>query len=375
VEQCYRLYQTLLRLLSIIFLCVFLWIPSLWADSKIDWPDVTQVDLKFIHSKIKETIPYTFIRNNVTFRQQLEEGLMNSLSAAKTVTDDRQYQRILQNYIQGFHIEHLSIHFTTPQKQVKQTDLRSKISITPFLKNSVWIKLHSFDTYNHPELIKPLQSLAKQMPIYRQKDAVIFDMRHNAGGSSQYSRPLIVALYSAKFLRSLGSCFLWNHPWQTLITLNPHTIKQYADEPNMVNAYKAGEKLYHRSFWPINYGQRSVVKNDISKNPVHAKVIVLSDSSCSSMCYQFVRTLTKLPRTILVGQSPDTMDRITTPIPFELPSHLATVYIASEEFIFPADAFGKTLQPQYSYVGDLMRESQIKHWVSQIILTQSISTH
>jgi hypothetical protein len=328
-----------------------------------DWPATTKTDLQFIQSKIQATVPYTFIQSSTAFQKQLHEGFIRAISASSKVANYIQYKHVLENYIDGFQLEHISIHFFADKAKTQH----KQIEVKPFFKDSVWVSITSFQTTKNAALIKQFQSLIKSMPQYRKKKLIVFDLRQNGGGSSEYSRPIIVALYSPEFLRSLGQHFIWNQPWVKLISLNEQTIKRIHNA-SMLNAYKNGERLYEMVFWPVEYGQTVPLKKKIV-NPVKATVVILSDMHCGSMCYQFVRTLTQLPNTVLVGQAPDIMDRITVPISFDLPSKLGSVAIATEEIVCPAYAFGQKITPKYLYSGDITDTSKVERWISHQFLT------
>lgn len=239
----------------------------------------------------------------------------------------------------------------------------------PFLKNGIWIKILSFQagdkSFNHPQLTQTLIKLMKDLPLYRNKNLIVYDVRGNGGGSNKLSRPIIVSLYSKKYLRSLGASFIYNQKWRYIDSLAPEALKFYGDKSKILAA-KQGYRLYEGSFWPVIYGQEKHQTFQRYPNPVKAHVIILADSRCGSMCYQFTRTLLDLPNTVLVGQPPDVMDRLTNPRSVILPSRKATLSVGTREMLSPAYAFGRRLMPHYRYYGNINNTPAIEKWIMQL---------
>ena len=101
-------------------------------------------------------------------------------------------------------------------------------------------------------------------------------------------------------------------------------------------------------------------------------MIILADKHCSSMCYQFTRTLLNLPNTVLVGQAPNVMNRLTDPTTVLMPSHKATLHIGTREIISPAYAFGHHLQPKYQYLGDINNTPKLEKWIAKLYRDKKI---
>jgi hypothetical protein len=336
-------------------------------SSSKEWAKVTQKDLAFSYQSMQRIVPYTFFQAEPQLESWLNKGYANALKQAKAASSYKAYKTTMQNYINGFKTEHLEIAFH-PNNMARHAKRRKpcKVDYHKFLNNSVWITIPSFQAgggFDNPQLEKTLKNLINILPTFRDKDLVIFDVRGNGGGSSDLARPLILSLYSKEYLLSLGTSFIWNQKWMYVDSLFPGSGEYYAGNIKYSDARKKDEKLYEKSFWPISYGQNSNVFFNKVNNPVHAQIVILADSRCGSMCYQFTRTLLGLPHAVLIGHSPDTMGRLTNPTTVSLPSRQATLYIGTREMIAPAYAFGHRLQPKYTFTGDIQNDSGVEKWV------------
>ena len=140
----------------------------------------------------------------------------------------------------------------------------------------------------------------------------------------------------------------------------------------MLRAAKQGYRLYETGFWPVNYGQKNIQHPSKKPNPVKARIVILSNASCGSMCYQFTRTLLTLPGTVLVGQAPNTMDRLTNPVAVPLASHKAILYLGTREMISPGYAFGHALIPSFRYEGNLSNTPAVKQWILRLYKRKKI---
>ena len=337
------------------------------SSSKKSWASLTQQDVKFSYEAIQRIAPYTFFQSEPELSAWLKKGYTQALAQAEHASSYDTYKAVLQKYINGFNIEHLEVSFqanklTRPSNKQKI----NTVSYRKFLNNSIWITIPSFQAgsgFNHPKLEESLQRLTVILPKFRNKDLIIFDVRGNGGGSSDLARPLIVSLYSKEYLLSLGSSFIWNQKWIYIDSLFSGSDEYYSSNLKYKRAMEKGENLYEGNFWPIFYGQNTNQSFNKQINPVHAHVIILSDSRCGSMCYQFTRTLLDLPNTILIGVTPDTMGRLTNPYIIELPSQQANLSIGTREMIAPSYAFGHDLKPKYTFKGDITKDSDVRKWI------------
>ena len=366
-KQEYDMKKNCMALVIAVIVCISTICYGANLSSTVDWAKVTQKDLDFSYQSIQQIVPYTFFQSEPQLEDCLKKGYANALKQAKAASSYKAYKAIMDNYVNGFKTEHLEISFhpNNMGRHTKRTKT-CKVDYHGFLNNSVWITIPSFQAgsgFDNPQLEKTLKKLINILPTFRNKDLIIFDVRGNGGGGSELARPLILSLYSKKYLLSLGSTFIWNQKWIYVDSLFPGSDKYYAGNVKYSDARKKGEKLYEKSFWPVFYGQNSNVFVNKVNNPVHAKIVILADSRCGSMCYQFTRTLLDLPNTVLIGNSPDTMGRLTNPMAVLLPSHQATLYVGTREMIAPAHAFGFRLQPKYTFTGDGHSDSDVKKWV------------
>ncbi len=354
---------------------------SAYADTvspQNNWSSMTTDDVNFTYKAIKRIAPYTYFQSEPKLGKWLLKGYKKALDEAQTSSSYSQYKTILSRYLKGFNIEHLSISFPdyVGPGQLKKPSRIVKVTSRPFLKNGIWIKIPSFMAgskhFKFPQLSKTLKKLNDELPQLRQKSVIVFDVRGNGGGSSALSRPLIVSLYSKQYLQSLGPSFIWNKKWRVIDSLAPDARSFFNDDRSMVVAAHERYRLYESTFWPVWYGQHKQETIQHASNPVKARVIILADKLCASMCYEFTRTLLDLPNTVLVGQAPNVMNRLTNPTSVLMPSHKATLHISTREIISPAYAFGRHLQPKYQYLGDINNTPKLEKWIAKLYRDKKI---
>jgi hypothetical protein len=305
------------------------------------------------------------------YKTWIEEGMIQSLRLAKNVTSHSEYNAVLMRYIKGFKIEHLFLTFS--QSKPSNTTMRKQqlafVENTP--GNGIWIRLPSFDTDNNMTLANSLKKIIRSMPNYRNKSYIVIDTRNNFGGNGTFARPLMISLYGEKFLKSLGPDFIWNKKWVQLDILSPAllaVLKNQSSEQTLYLQYKkrylAGQKFVRKSTWPAysSYQDRQFKM----KNPVRAKIILLTNKKCYSMCYEINRTWLQLPNTILLGQAPNTMGLITNPVPHRI-SHYVTLYLASSIYLSPISAFNNKLVPKQLYSSDINNTVAVKAWVMRYL--------
>jgi len=359
--------------LSLIFFIFFLFSINISFGatplSQKKWSSITTHDLIFSYQAINRIVPYTFFQSEPGLHKWLKNGYSQALDEANTVSSYKTYKIVMKKYIEGFNIEHLEIDFHSQHSSNHVTKKQKVLQVVthPFSENSIWIIIPSFQagekTFNHPRLEKSLKKLIADLPRYRNKNLLVFDVRGNGGGSDVLSRSLIVSLYSKQYLRSLGPSFIWNQQWRVIDSLVPEASHFFGHHAKVLAAMKQGYRLYESSFWPVSYGQQENKSFQHWPNPVKAHVVILADNRCGSMCYQFTRTLLELPHTVLVGQSPNVMERLTNPVSIILPSRQATLHIGTREMMSPAYAFGRRLIPKYQYSGDLNNTRAVEKWI------------
>ncbi len=210
------------------------------------------------------------------------------------------------------------------------------------------------------------------MPKFRNKSYIVIDTRYNVGGSDEYSRLLIQKLYGKEYLWSLGKAFIWNRQWQALYVLSEPRLMEMKMSGSFKSymlqkkRYKQGGKFYLEK-WHVTSYKRT---NEKIKNPVTAKIILLTNGLCASMCYMINRTWLQLPNVTLIGQSPNTMGLITIPVPFKI-SQYVSLYLASSIFTNMGDEFNEKLMPSYVYSGEIRDINKIQAFVNDFLKNKS----
>jgi hypothetical protein len=235
---------------------------------------------------------------------------------------------------------------------------------------NVWIAIPTFHTRNIKNIDPNYYSLLKiikNIPSYRNKKSIVFDLRGNTGGDAYYSRAILRSLYGNNYIVSLGKQHIWNQTWLAAYRVSPANInffrkkgeKNISDQ--LFNAAKQHKSIL---ILPVmTPAKKSLLKTN---NPVKAKVFLLTDGRCGSSCWLFVRELLQIPNVTLIGHATHFMTRYTSANSFNLPSGNAQVNIPVQVFVKPLDHFGHPFIPTFLYPGYMGDDAALKKWILQL---------
>lgn len=340
------------------------------------WPARTLSDLKQIHHIISQYEPYQFTHIKAPYAAWINQGYFRAKRSAAHASSLASYRKVLNDYVNGFRIEHIYLSFPLSQSKSQNSSNKSSASdnasIRSFGRNGAWIRLPSFKSDDNKQLRLSLQQVNNRISSLRNKRNIIIDLRNNPGGQATYARSLITNLYGKPYLSSLGNQFIWNKKWSSIDVLSPRliaTISLFANDdptiPPEIKAYQNKQKSFTLSYWPA-YQYKQSSKHVEVKNPTQAHIFLLTNKYCYSMCYQITRTWLSLPNTILIGQQPNTMGLVTNPIIYPITKYVK-LHLASRIITSPTTAFNKPLLPKYIYPGDINDNIAVQAWVRSLI--------
>jgi hypothetical protein len=296
-------------------------------------------DATFIYYQILENHPGVYNQEDPEFKNNLDTHYLiakKSLNQAKT---KEQRRAILENFARSFNDTHVWISWHKKDNICSKKLERDKISIKNIFPKIVWIKLKTFDLR---QAERQLQTLLEKIASYRNYSAIVFDLRENSGGNSDYGSKIVRALFSEKYAKqhytrataetyvdwraSLDNLF---HIQQLLKSFPNEWIKKTED--GMKKSLK-NKEIYYREFFNNLYCQNT------GKNPVQAKIIVIIDKHNMSASLDFVDELKMMHHNItLIGEKTKS-DRLYMEVrTVKLPSRLG-------EFSFPIKVYRKRIR-------------------------------
>ncbi len=248
-------------------------------------------------------------------------------------------------------------------------------TIQTFNNHGIWISIPVFNPDHTSDQGDFLKKIIAQIVTYRNKSVIVFDLRGNGGGNSDYSHNLMRNLYGDDYIASLGKNHIWNTPWQIGIRVSTDNIKmlqEQQDQERLEKIYAAQKKGELIARYPINIMPPSRQISNSVTNPVHAKVILLTDGYCGSTCWQFVRDMLQIPAVVQVGQATHFMTPYTQPMPITLPSGIAVFIVPTQVYLSPRDHFGQPFIPSYVYPGNMNDTPALQQWLIGLIHTKKL---
>jgi hypothetical protein len=376
-------------ILATTILMLFSYCSISYSQTSNEWSALAITDLQDIHTLITENHPGAIGYTTPTFQNWFNPGYNQAISRAKSVSSYAAYVSVLYFYVNGFHDGHLSIHIlkkpdSNLSPKIIKLNLRTRpqFVIQSFSQNSIWISIPSFqglienNNNNAQQIAHNLYNIINQIPNFRHKNIVVFDVRGNRGGDADFSRALIRNFYTDAYLESLGKQFIWNQPWIESYRVSQDNLPMFEKHNHdiaakMLVALQSGKPFVQSSFniLPTN----TLSSKQTLANPVTARVFLLTDRHCGSDCWLFTRELTQIPGVTQVGSPTTAMTPYTNPQPHLLKSDDAILYVASSVFIQPLDHFNEPFIPKYIYSGDLNNTQNVMQWIEKIADANNIS--
>lgn len=205
--------------------------------------------------------------------------------------------------------------------QQKMTSLKEGrtcplFGIEEYDENVVWVRLPSF----HPETIEKqqdLKTIAQEIKKYQTANRIIFDVRGNDGGNSQWGTNILKSLYGDEYfeqqiatLHSDDYCVEWRatqankqHMQKMLEIVTQQGVSSHIEDfikiviEGMADAISHEKPLYREE-----KTERPHTSGDILiENPVKAQVIIITDEYCASACLNFLDGLFAMGNVAHVG--------------------------------------------------------------------------
>ncbi|MBV6783472.1 hypothetical protein KWH04_23240 [Xanthomonas campestris pv. trichodesmae] len=214
-------------------------------------------------------------------------------------------------------------------------DLGKDVAITPFGDNGAWVRLGNFSPENKQQSDQ-FAALYKAAPSLRDKSVIVFDVRGNEGGPYEWFMGVLRSLYGADYTNYYArerlkisavyrlteasvdnSTFSHGSPGADAPADPPPDGIPYDENSKLSQAAMArGDRVLHA---PVNAEKIPKPKRQ-PINPVHARVVVLTDYDCESACIGFVDELKQFPGVLQVGTETFVDSRTGSPITAMLPS-------------------------------------------------------
>ena len=255
----------------------------------------------------------------------------------------------------------------------------NEVSAAPFGDDGVWVRLGTFAP--DKPAAEAYHALIKQMPGYRDKSVIVFDVRGNPGGSYDWFMAVLKALYGpehvayyARARTEITAAFV--HPLNYGAAASAKAPVDPLDTPvdsELQTAYAAGPKEVVTASGAKVYALTPTLKPRPATAPVslsHAKVYVLADYGCASACIAFLDEALRIPGVVELGTDTYVDRRSGSPGSFPLASGMGALTVPA--MVRDGRERGENVprKPQIAYDGDMSDTAAVKAWVSNIVREQ-----
>lgn len=302
-----------------------------------------------------------------------------------------------QGQISSINLTYSPIEFRDLNSKIIEVSVgKRQLGLQKLPNNIKWLTIPSFNIDSDKYEI--YNSLINQLSQYRDSKAIVIDVRGNRGGNSQNWQNLLNTLFTEEYL----NFFLNQHPeistnnvvaeWRvtrdnlnSINKLLDRLQKQYGKESRLVQEYKFVSeaistelsKTNPRDLIEVDFIASKLEKNHKekfnheAKNPVKAKIYVLTDFWCSATTLSFLDTILKLPNVEQVGIV-TAADTTYTDIRVKaLPSEI--LYLTLTKKLYrnsPRHIKVTPYYPKKEFEGDIHDDQKVQSWLVNIIDTE-----
>lgn len=255
-------------------------------------------------------------------------------------------------------------------------------AVRDFGSGGVWVSLPIFFATS-PEVGESLKAAVRQASGWRERSVIVFDVRGNTGGSSQWGADMLRNLYGADFeatLKEPESKQPQYVEWRVspenqryLVGLEDILVQQFGkDSPvlgwvrgisqGLAEAQKRGEALWREPAKDEAKPAGASKAGAPVPSPVKGRVFVLTDGKCASACLDFVDNALRFPGVTHVGL-PTTADTPYMEVRNEkLPSGMAQLNFAIKVYRNRPRS-GLPFTPVHRFTGDISDTASLEKWV------------
>lgn len=243
-------------------------------------------------------------------------------------------------------------------------------------KGVYWISLPSFNPTRDEIAVlnKLIQDVTARAHEIRQADAIVFDLRHNSGGSSAWGDKVVNAIWGERFTDrahrkwydgvdwrvttdNIANQAKWAERWIEREGPEGPTARYYATLLDGMKAAQKEGKLFYRQ-----NGSRPLQDNRIAAGEVTPDIYLLTDYACFSACLDMADTLLSIPGARHIG-APTRADAVYIDNrSVELPSGNGGLSFSMKVYRGRARAHNEAYIPALWYEGSDWSTETIQAW-------------
>lgn len=201
-----------------------------------------------------------------------------------------------------------------PKVVAAQGRIAMATGIRRFGRNGWWISLASFNA-NQDEAAEPLLELIRTLEArpqdFRDSDAIVFDVRGNSGGASEFGNRIARALWGEEFVASVprSRAVDWRVSAANLRQIERSNLaalrQRFGEEDERTSAYARFVDAYRSALERGDTFHRETLEPPAAGAvplPVRARIVLLTDGWCGSACLDFADLVLAAPGALHVGR-------------------------------------------------------------------------
>ena len=302
----------------------------------------------------------------------IDDGLPHPAYASCTIADQRGRRDI-------------ALHWANTAREAFRAawdlgvpDMDNKATITEISAGNFWVRLPEFAP--NADQVTQLKQLTARMPQLRNAALVVFDIRGNHGGDSQWGADVLAALFGEPYMQQLMGQKSHGHAEWRISKGNlsyleqdilPRSQRQFGPDSDNAKrwadlARRMAEALARKETL-IN---QTAIKEAASAPPAaaplsQAKVALVTDYGCASSCLDFADKVLALPGAVHLGQTTaaDTVYMEVRGLP--LPSGLGRFVVSQKVYRGRARGHNEPYVPKAKFDGPISDTPRVQAWVMQ----------
>jgi len=333
--------------------------------------DCHNQDVLFMYNQILENHPGIFNKSDPDFKNNLNRAFN---LANQALRDGVNHKIVVEQFAKSFDDVHLWVHWHSQNPKLESKKL-TKFKIKQTSPGIVWVILPTFDLNKNQNL--QFEAMLKEIPSHKNKSVIVFDLRGNQGGNSDYGSKLIDCLFGELYAEKsrIQANAKVSVDWRASpdnLTHVQNLHKRYGFTwlekavNGMQNSLNSEDPCYHQaSLSTLKHNEKAL------KNTVQAKIVVVIDQHNVSAALDFIDELKIItPQIILVGQKTKA-DRLYMEVrKVELPSKLGT-------FSFPIKVYrnrrrGDRVPYNPDYEHDTNDTIGLEHFITNVIAKRNL---
>lgn len=340
-----------------------------------------QQDIDFILNTILENHPGPYNVQDPEFVKNMNNAYEHAKNLTSTIKSSNDHLNIIKQYLASFHDTHVRLY---PKKResitFKTNNDALHFSIQEKSGHITWITLPTFAPNNEQQ--KELESVIDQISQYRTSKLIVFDVRNNSGGNSQWGTKILENLFGKEYvtecLYNINKNIEVN--WRAskdnatyLSSLTAHIIDQFGKDSQETSYFKAIEQGVQNAYdknqtFYTEHVEPQTTPQETTHNPVTAKIIVITSSRNVSSCLDFIDEIKAVnPKTILIGQTTDADTLYMEVRTIDLPSDIGKLQFPIKMYLNRHRGHNIPYIPNIAYPKNVILEEERDKWLLETI--------